>query len=54
MAGAGPLLFQGFEEELKGLPRKYAAPDGRLLVTWVNGEAVGCVAMRRLGVGCAR
>jgi ribosomal protein S18 acetylase RimI-like enzyme len=42
------LGFQSFEEEIAGLPGKYAAPFGRLLVAWKDGVAVGCVALRRL------
>lgn len=41
------LDFQGFEEELKLLPGKYAYPEGRLFVAIVEGEVVGCVALRR-------
>lgn len=42
------LCFQGFEEELAGLPGKYAPPDGDLLIG-VDGESiVGCVALRKL------
>ena len=41
------LDFQGFEEELRSLPGKYAKPDGRLFVASVEGEVVGCVALRR-------
>lgn len=45
------LCFQGFEEELKNLPGKYAAPDGRLYIAWVDGEPAGCIAMRKLEEG---
>ena len=42
------LGYQGFADELAGLPGSYAPPRGRLLVAWVGDEAAGCVALRRL------
>ncbi|HEY0428795.1 MAG TPA: GNAT family N-acetyltransferase [Pyrinomonadaceae bacterium] len=42
------LCFQGFEEELANLPGKYAKPDGRLFLAFVNKKAAGCIAFRRL------
>jgi GNAT superfamily N-acetyltransferase len=39
--------FQGFAQELTGLPGAYAPPDGRLALAMVEGEAAGCIAMRR-------
>jgi ribosomal protein S18 acetylase RimI-like enzyme len=45
------LCFQGFDRELADLPGDYAPPDGRLLLAWDGGTAVGCVALRRLDAG---
>ena len=42
------LDFQGFEEELAGLPGDYAEPRGSLLLAWVDGELAGCCALRPL------
>ncbi len=42
------LCFQGFEEELLGLPGKYAQPTGRLLLAYFNERLAGCVALRKL------
>ncbi len=42
------LCFQGFDQELAGLPGDYAAPEGGLLLAAYQGEAAGCVALHRL------
>lgn len=42
------LCFQSFEEELAGLPGKYAPPDGALILGYVGDQVVGCVALRPL------
>lgn len=40
------LCFEGFEDEVDGLPGSYAAPGGRLLLATHDGVPVGCVALR--------
>ncbi|MDE3169128.1 MAG: GNAT family N-acetyltransferase, partial [Acidobacteriota bacterium] len=41
------LCFQGFEDELRGLPGVYSPPSGCLLLAHNSGVAVGCVALRQ-------
>ena len=45
------LCFQGFEQELAGLPGDYAPPDGRLLIAEYRSELAGCVALHKLDAG---
>lgn len=42
------LAFQDFEAELADLPGVYAAPDGALLLAYVDGALAGCGAFRPL------
>lgn len=42
------LEYQGFADELRGLPGAYAPPGGALLVARLDEQAVGMVALRRL------
>jgi len=41
------LGFQQFDEELRGLPGRYARPDGRLYLALSDGEPAGCACLRR-------
>ena len=45
------LCFQGFEQELAGLPGAYAPRTGALLLASVDARIAGCVALRRLAEG---
>ena len=40
-----------FDAELAGLPGKYARPQGRLFIAYVDGKPAGCVALRDLKHG---
>ena len=42
------LCFQGFDQELTGLPGDYAPPDGRLLLAEYEGSTAGCVALHKI------
>jgi putative acetyltransferase len=43
-----PMDFQGFGDELRGLPGVYGAEGGALLLGFESGEPAGTIAMRRL------
>jgi ribosomal protein S18 acetylase RimI-like enzyme len=45
------LCFQGFDQELAGLPGDYAPPDGRLLLAEYRGHPAGCIALHKLDAG---
>ena len=45
------LCFQGFEDELRTLPGKYVAPEGRLHLAYADGKLAGCIALRKLEDG---
>ena len=42
------LKLQNYYNELIDLESKYGLPDGRLLLALCNGEAAGCIALRKI------
>jgi putative acetyltransferase len=40
------LCFQDFEQELADLPSKYAPPQGRLYLAFIDEKLAGCIALR--------
>lgn len=42
------LCFQGFEEEMRGLPGEYAEPMGALILACIDGQPAGCCGLRPL------
>ena len=42
------LCFQGFQDELRTLPGRYARPAGRLYLALADGECAGCAALRAI------
>ena len=45
------LCFQSFDEEVAGLPGKYAPPGGRLYVAYEADVPIGCIALREIEPG---
>lgn len=42
------LDIQNYDEELEHLDEKYGLPDGRLYITYCDGEPAGCIGLRRI------
>lgn len=42
------LCFQNFDHELANLPGDYAPPTGRLLLSFIDDEPCGCIALRKI------
>ena len=42
------LDIQHYEDEIRDLEAKYGRPDGRLYLALWDGEAAGCIALRKL------
>jgi ribosomal protein S18 acetylase RimI-like enzyme len=43
------LCFEGFDDELRSLPGKYASPRGIFLLGSLGTQAAGCVGLRPIG-----
>ncbi|MBQ2896581.1 MAG: GNAT family N-acetyltransferase [Oscillospiraceae bacterium] len=46
------LNLQNYDEELAHLEQKYGEPAGRLYLARWNGEAAGCIGLRRIDDEC--
>ena len=46
------LDIQHYEDEIRDLEAKYGRPEGRLYLALWDGEAAGCIALRKLDDGC--
>lgn len=44
------LDFQGFDQELAGLPAPYSGAGGEVWLAWLDGQAVGVIAVKPLPV----
>lgn len=42
------LAIQHYDEEIDHLEEKYGMPSGRLYLAYCNGEAAGCVGLKRI------
>lgn len=42
------LDIQRYDEEIKHLETKYGVPYGRLYLAYCNGEAAGCIGLRKI------
>lgn len=42
------LAVQNYDEEISHLSRKYGLPGGRLYIAFYDGEAAGCVGLRKI------
>ena len=42
------LQIQDYDSELDNLNEKYGLPQGRLYIVYAEGQAAGCIALRRL------
>src|SRR5271155_2421473 len=42
------LCFQNFDKELANLPGDYVPPSGRLLLTFIDDQPAGCIALHKL------
>ena len=41
------LGIQAYDDEIKHLEHKYGVPDGRLYIAFCDGEAAGCIGLKK-------